>query len=279
MFQWHVAAMTDPGCQRTDNQDGFYISPDNRVFAVCDGMGSKLSGSRASQLAVATVESTWQTKPPHSTDMTAIRDWITTTISSANEAIHISAKEDPASHGMGTTIVLAVQSPNRSIEIGHVGDSRAYLFRKKPEGEFESFMLTEDHSEIQAGSGAGHNPYRNMITRCLGQAAQVSIDHTTIKLSNKDWIILCTDGLSMVLLDEQIAQIIHKTSDPQKACKDLIEQTHEGGAPDNTTVIAIHYSSDNDDEPPTAPVPLNPKPNQKGTEIAKSLSGNDAENP
>lgn len=102
----------------------------------------------------------------------------------------------------------------------------------------------------------------NLITRCLGHNDQVEASYATTQVVDKDWIILCTDGLNTVLLDDQIGQILSRSPDPDNACKNLIKETREGGAPDNTTVIAIQYYklNDDDDDEPTAPVPLNPKP-------------------
>lgn len=149
MFRWRVASITDPGCQRTYNEDNFYISPDERVFVVCDGMGRAASGAQAAQLAVATVASIWHKNPPHLTDGAAIRQWIASAISSANESIYTSANNDASLRGMGSTIAIGIQSANKSIEIGNVGDSRIYLFRRGPSKQSELFLLTEVHTETK----------------------------------------------------------------------------------------------------------------------------------
>jgi serine/threonine protein phosphatase PrpC len=267
MFRWHVAALTDKGCHRTTNADAYYISADERVFAVCDGMGGTLGGTHASQLAIATIATLWHMNPPHPTDLSLIREWASKAISAANESIYISAQEDPALAGMGTTIVIAIQSLNREIEIAHVGDSRAYLFRPTLSTDNKLVLLTQDHTQTQGD-------YRNLTTRCLGHADKIEASYATIQLAANHWIILCSDGLPTVLWDGQIGEVLEKATSPAEACDDLITECIAGGAPDNVTVLAIHYEKsggDDDDEPPTAPVPLKPKPLQDTTSIGLSL--------
>ena len=271
MLRWHYAVITDSGCQRTNNQDAFYTSPDRRVFVVCDGMGVGTRAAGVSQLAVATVASIWHKNPPHQTDGAAIRQWIADAINSANEAIYTSAKEDTSLQGMGSTIVIAVQSTNKFVEVGHVGDSRAYLFHRSENNKCPLFLLTDDHSEPISTADRGHHPYLT-VTRVLGQKAQIEGSYATVQLCATDWLILCTDGLTTVLMDEQISQIISKSAKPDEACKELVAQTIDGGAPDNTTLIAIqYYKKDDGNDEPTAPVPLKPKPRQQDTEISLSL--------
>jgi serine/threonine protein phosphatase PrpC len=279
MLQWRCVVETNPGCQRQTNQDACYGN--ERLFVVCDGAGSVVSGRHASQLAVTTIANIWRKNPAHSTDGAAIRQWIADAINSANEAIYTSANGDASLRGMTSTIVIAVQSiVNKFIEIAHVGDSRAYLFRPSLNNKCPLFLLTDDHTEIAKTVNREPNPYRNMITRSLGQKSKVEASYTTVHLTSNDWIVLCSDGLTTVLLDEQIGKIIWKSATPRGACKKLIDETIEGGAPDNVTVIAIQYYEKNSgDEEPTAPVPLNPKPKQEDTEISLALPGDQGKHP
>lgn len=244
MLNWRVAALTDPGCQRQKNEDNFFVSPDNRVFVVADGMGGALGGARASKLTVEAIESLWNSKPPHDTDKEAIRQWLVEAVSAANRSVYHVAEQDASVRGMGTTVVVAVQSADSYMQIAHVGDSRAYLIRGgKP------VLLTQDHSVVQEMVRAGRlteeqariNPYKNLITRCLGHDDKVEIDQTPVELRPNDWIVLCTDGLPTVLRDEQISEAIENLDEPERACEELVRQTLDGGAPDNVTVVAVRF--------------------------------------
>ncbi len=149
---------------------------------------------------------------------------------------------------MGTTVVVGVQSTEDHLQIAHVGDSRAYLLRNG-----QPKLLTTDHSVVQEMVRAGRlteeqariNPYKNLITRCLGHEPEVEVDQTPVDLRPSDWIVLCTDGLSTVLRDEQISAVIDKDVDPQDVCDALVKLTLDGGAPDNVTVVAIQYLDNN----------------------------------
>jgi protein phosphatase len=130
------------------------------------------------------------------------------------------------------------------MQIAHVGDSRAYLIRGgKP------VLLTQDHSVVQEMVRAGRlteeqariNPYKNLITRCLGHDDKVEIDQTPVEIRPNDWIVLCTDGLPTVLRDEQIGEAVEHLDEPQRACEELVKQTLDGGAPDNVTVVAVRF--------------------------------------
>ncbi len=249
MLKWRVAAKTDAGCQRQRNEDTFYVSPDNRLFVVADGMGGAAGGAKASKLAVETIEKEWKENPAPKDGTEKIRQWLIEAVAKANKAIFEERESNVILKGMGTTIVAAVQSGNRLIQIAHVGDSRAYLLR-----DGKSTLLTNDHSVVHEMVRAGRlteaqartNPYKNLITRCLGHEEKVEIDQIPVEVEAKDWIVLCSDGLSTVLLDDQICDVVNKKSEPDVVCDELVKQTLDGGAPDNVTVVAIHYlESDN----------------------------------
>ncbi len=249
MLRWRVAAVTDPGCQRQKNEDNYYVSPDQRVFAVADGMGGALGGARASKLTVEAIEDLWKDHAPHGNDKEAIKEWLFDAVSRANRSVYSVAEQDASVRGMGTTVVVAVQSEDNHMQIAHVGDSRAYLIR-----DGKPIVLTQDHSVVQEMVRAGRlteeqariNPYKNLITRCLGHDDKVEIDQTPVELKPNDWIVLCTDGLPTVLRDEQIGEVVDGEKEPDAACKELVKQTIDGGAPDNVTVVAVHYfDSDN----------------------------------
>ncbi len=249
MLKWSVAAKTDAGCQRQRNEDNYYVSPDERLFVVADGMGGAAGGAKASKLAVETLEKEWQTNPPANHDAEIVRKWLVQTVNKANQAIFNERESSSTVKGMGTTLVVGVQADDNRLEIAHVGDSRAYLLR-----EDKCVLLTNDHSVVQEMVRAGRlteaqartNPYKNLITRCLGHEKRVEIDQVPVELKPKDWIVFCSDGLSTVLLDDQISEVVSKKDEPNLVCDELVKQTLDGGAPDNVTVVAVHYlGSDN----------------------------------
>ncbi len=249
MLTWRVAAKTDAGCQRQRNEDNYYVSPDNRLFVVADGMGGAAGGAKASKIAVDTIENEWKANPGPQDDPEGMCKWLINAVGKANKAIFEERESTVALKGMGTTIVAAIQADNNVLQIAHVGDSRAYLMR-----EGKSVLLTNDHSVVHEMVRAGRlteaqartNPYKNLITRCLGHEEKVEIDQIPVELEPKDWIVLCSDGLPTVLLDDQICDVVTKKDEPDSVCDELVKQTIDGGAPDNVTVVAIHYlESDN----------------------------------
>jgi len=244
MLKWRAAALTDAGCQRQRNEDSYYVSPDQRVFAVADGMGGAVGGAMASRLAVEAIEKLWKTKPPDAKSHESIREWLNDAVSLANRAVWTVAEEDASVRGMGTTVVVAVMAEDNYLQIAHVGDSRAYLLR-----DGKPVVLTNDHSVVQEMVRAGRlteeqariNPYKNLITRCLGHDVEVEIDQTPVEIRPKDWVVLCSDGLPTVLRDEEICAALNKSQEPEGVCEELVRKTLDGGAPDNVTVVAIQY--------------------------------------
>ncbi len=251
MLKWRAAARTDAGCQRQRNEDNYYVSPDNRVFAVADGMGGAVGGAKASKLAVEAIEKRWKELPPPASDRESIQKWLLETVTLANQSVWHEAEEDSTVRGMGTTVVVAVQGEDNYMEIAHVGDSRAYLLR-----DGKPTLLTNDHSVVQEMVRAGRlteeqariNPYKNLITRCLGHEEKVEVDQTPVELKQGDWIVLCSDGLPTVLRDEQICDVVSTTHEPDGVCEELVKLTLDGGAPDNVTVVVVNYFNPEDSD-------------------------------
>lgn len=244
MLKWTVAALTDRGAKRADNQDNFLVSDDNRVFVVADGMGGALGGATASRLTVESIGKFWEQAPVDLSDDEAIHEWLVEAVNIANENVFAYSTEHPSVRGMGTTVVVAVQTDSRKIHIAHVGDSRAYLVR-----EGRATLLTQDHSLVMELFKNGQineqqmkdSPFKSYITRCVGHRNKLEVDQAPRELQPGDWIILCTDGLTAVLHDEQIGEVIESITEPTSACNELVRLTLEGGAPDNVTVLAIRY--------------------------------------
>lgn len=245
-LSWQVAAATDRGCVRKDNQDNFYISPEGKVFVVADGMGGEAGGALASKLAVEAVENLFWERIPETDDEVAIQQWLFEAVSRANMSVYAERCSNPTVKRLGTTIVVAVQTEVGRLFIAHLGDSRAYRISR--DGSIS--VLTQDHSvafELMllgklAPEQYESSPFRNYLTRCVGHDAQVKIDQSPVNVEAGDWILLCTDGLTGPVREKEIAEIVCSAGSPEQACQKLVEQTLSRGAPDNVTVLCAQYA-------------------------------------
>lgn len=248
---WQVAAITDPGLKRDENQDNYFVSEDNRVLVVADGMGGMRGGSKASRIAVKAIKSFIEENKMDDSDQKKLAKWLVEAVANANTSVFEAAADDPEARDMGTTIVALVQTENGEIQIAHVGDSRAYLVR-----DGKTIVLTQDHSVVMEMVAQGKmteeqlktSPFRHYLTRCVGHKKKVEIDKTPTTVKPGDWLILSSDGLSGVVDDDEIADIVGTCDSPKEVCDDLLSETLARGAPDNVTIICAHYT-DGDKEP------------------------------
>ena len=232
--------LTDKGLRRDSNQDACLINKDIGVFIVADGMGGHFGGEVASAIAVQTVEDTL--KRPDSKEM-APREVLTLAYEEASRRIYDkAATENPELAGMGTTMVMAYVR-GKHIYIANVGDSRCYLF-KKP----HLWQITEDHSllneQIRAGvmkeENIGQFVARNVITRSVGYEREVHPDIIEREILAGESYLLCSDGLSGLVSDQKISQILNQNS-PDKAVKSCVDQALENGGDDNVTVLMLYF--------------------------------------
>jgi protein phosphatase len=246
-LSWQVAAATDKGCVRKDNQDNFYISPEGKVFVVADGMGGEAGGALASRLAVEAVAAMFAERQPADVDdEQEIQRWLFEAVSRANAAVYAERCNNPKTRRLGTTIVIVVQTESGRLHIAHLGDSRAY--RISADGSIS--VLTQDHSVafelVMLGKLAPEqyetSPFRNYLTRCVGHDAQVKLDQSPCNVAAGDWILLCTDGLTGEVREREICEIVCASATPEEACAKLIELTLERGAKDNVTVLCAQYA-------------------------------------
>jgi PPM family protein phosphatase len=238
-----VVGLSDLGRERSRNEDSFLVRTGSAfsLLAVADGMGGHVAGDVASTLAVSVLERCWdglhQENPlPHNQISAIVKNMI----AEANQSILNYSAGDAAKQGMGTTLTMGLIS-GLNLVIGHVGDSRAYLIE---EGRIK--LLTEDHSLleqlIQQGSVSpeevqGH-PQRHILTRALGTASDVEIDLVETELKEGSALILCTDGLTTLLQDDEILDIIYaRQDDPGLAVRSLINLANKRGGYDNITVV------------------------------------------
>jgi PPM family protein phosphatase len=221
---------TDVGRQRRSNEDSSYASAP--VFVVADGMGGAQAGEVASQMVV---EAFSEGVPERGTP----EERLSVVIQKANREIHARSHSDAASAGMGTTVTAAYLDED-SVALAHVGDSRAYLLR---DGELS--RLTEDHSLVEELLRGGklteeealEHPQRSVITRALGIEPIVEIDTWTYPLRPGDVVLLCSDGLTSMLSEQQIQQVLVETPDLEEAGDRLIAEANAAGGRDNITVV------------------------------------------
>lgn len=225
----NVGASTDVGVTREQNEDAYLVAAP--LYAVADGMGGHQGGEVASRLALETVEHRLEDGDAD----------LVETVRNANRAVLDQAATDEGLEGMGTTLTLLRLEDDR-IRIAHVGDSRAYRLR---DGDLE--LLTEDHTlvnrMVQEGkltpAEARIHPHRSILTRALGVEGRLEVDLRDHDARPGDRILLCSDGLTSVLADDRIAEVLVREADPQRACDELVAAANAGGGPDNITVVIL----------------------------------------
>jgi PPM family protein phosphatase len=222
--------LTDTGRQRRDNEDSMYVRAP--VFVVADGMGGAQAGEVASRIAVETFA---QGLPDSGSPEERLAD----RVREANRQIHELSHADLERHGMGTTLTAAYLDDSH-LAIAHVGDSRAYLFR---DGELR--RLTQDHSLVGelvrkgklTEEQAEEHPQRSIITRALGPEASVEVDTWTYAVKDGDIVLLCSDGLTSMVPEEKIAEVLGSSSSLSDAAARLIREANAAGGRDNITVV------------------------------------------
>jgi serine/threonine protein phosphatase PrpC len=230
------AALTDVGRQREGNEDSMLVRPP--LFAVADGMGGAQAGEVASGMAVDALGDV----APEPDDA---EEALVEAITDANRQIHERAQEDPSLTGMGTTMTACLVHDGK-VTIGHVGDSRAYRLRQ---GELA--QVTDDHSLVAelerhgklTAAEARVHPQRSMILRALGVAADVEVDTYCFEGREDDVFMLCTDGLSGLVHDTVIAEVLESARTLEAAAGKLIDLANLSGGPDNITTVLFRLGT------------------------------------
>jgi PPM family protein phosphatase len=231
------AGATDVGRQRQTNEDDFVESPP--FFAVADGMGGAKAGEVAARIAAEAFEQERGGDEPPEAQLERIAR-------AANRRIYELATKDESRRGMGTTLT-AVRVGDREVSIGHVGDSRAYRFR---EGRLE--QLTRDHSLVAelertgqiSPEAAENHPQRSIITRALGPEPDVEVDTYTVPVRAEDVFLLCSDGLTGMLSDEEVGSILGRAASLEDAAEALVRAANQSGGKDNITVVLFRVVED-----------------------------------
>jgi serine/threonine protein phosphatase PrpC len=244
-----TAVVTDTGRRRLGNEDAFIREPP--LFAIADGMG----GARAGEVAAGLARGALAEAGAETGGASGLGEVIV----EANRRIWEHSLADPETEGMGTTVTVAlVDEASGTVAIGHVGDSRAYRWR---DGDLE--QLTTDHSLVAelVESGiltpeeAERHPQRSAITRALGTDPAVEVDTFTLEGAPGDLFLLCSDGLSDMLADDEVAEVIAAAdADPNRSAEALVLAANERGGEDNVTVVLFELVADD------VPVPAEPEP-------------------
>ena len=232
------AGRTHPGKIRRRNEDSYVLDPP--LFAVADGMGGAQAGEVASRLTAAAF------REYHEADDLPPEERVQAIIQEANRRIYDRAHADSGFSGMGTTVTAALLLGGR-VTIGHVGDSRAYRIR---DGALE--QLTDDHSLVGDLMRSGRltpeeadaHPQRSVITRALGTDPEVDVDTVTVDAAPGDLFLLCSDGLTTMVGDEDILGVLAAAPTLDDAARELVRAANTGGGEDNVTVVLFRIEGD-----------------------------------
>ena len=243
------AGRSDTGLLRNQNEDAFCIvggeTGEPLVLVVADGMGGHLAGDIASQSAISTIRDSLSESPIDTESEDTVNDRLLDLVQAADDNIFIKSQTEPGCFGMGTTLIIAVVSKG-SLAIAHVGDSCAYYLR---DGSMKK--ITTDHTYVEelvrigtlTREEAARHPKRNIITKVVGWG-KVSPDLYRVELHAGDRVLLCTDGISKMLAEPEIAETMLKSEDPEEICGALIATSNNMGGLDNITVLVYINGAD-----------------------------------
>ena len=237
------AGRTDVGVIRSGNEDSLILVPDRGIFVVADGMGGHAAGEVASEMAVRFVAR--ELESLRGLNDSQVADRMRSAIRAANGAIFQRTLTEHDKRGMGTT-VTALTLFGTHFLIGQVGDSRAYLLR-----DSRLSQLTKDHSYVQEQVDAGYltpeqartHPYSNVITRCVGANSEVMPDIYVGTVKPKDVFLLASDGLTGMLEDYQLQELLAPERMPQDEVDSLITEANRHGGLDNITAIIVRVDA------------------------------------
>ncbi|MEN2766498.1 Stp1/IreP family PP2C-type Ser/Thr phosphatase [Ornithinibacillus xuwenensis] len=239
--------LTDRGQVRSHNEDsgGIYSNPSGQFLAIiADGMGGHQAGDVASQMATSIMDKKWQEKhgfeSPEETE-----GWLKQTLHDMNVAIFEHSQENEECQGMGTTIVVAICT-EEFITVAHIGDSRCYLYN-----DYSFKQITEDHSLVNALVQSGQitkddalvHPRKNVVLRALGTGEVVEPDVQSISWEEGDKLLLCSDGLSDKVRDQELADYLDSSKDIQELGQELINLANERGGEDNVSLVIIQHEA------------------------------------
>lgn len=252
------SGVSDVGRVRTNNEDSFRIVEPQNLFILSDGMGGEAHGEVASSMAVETIVKYCAGEDPKedagvTLHGTALESWgpqtkkLQNAVFQANFDIYKSAQEHPEQRGMGATLTAAWANGGK-LSVAHVGDSRAYLLRA---GGLQ--QLTSDHSlvaeQVRRGiitpQQAEESDMQSVLLRALGAHPEVDVDMEEVDLMPRDVLLLCSDGLTRMVTEPEIAGLLQSETDPRTAAQKLVDLANERGGLDNVTVVVARVQEEN----------------------------------
>jgi serine/threonine protein phosphatase PrpC len=246
-----ASGRTEVGCVRKHNEDNFLLEPELGLFVVADGLGGHAAGEVASQIVVEKVgdfisqtaerDRTWPVE--YEADLSYDGNRLKGALLLADQGILDDIRGNPERESMGSTVVACLVQGDRATLV-HVGDSRAYLLNSSGIQQ-----VTRDHSWVaeQVANGiltadeARHHPFRNVITQALGNGGDLDVAVQEIQVKELDRILLCSDGLSGMIQDRAIWEIVEQAPDVEAATAKLIDTAMANGGEDNITVVIIAF--------------------------------------
>jgi len=250
-----TSGISDVGLKREGNEDSFLVDDSLGLYVVCDGMGGHLAGEVASQISVEIIRKTFRKwveegagideiygKPDYSLSIEG--NYLLGCIRLANHVVYEMATENKQYHGMGTTVVIVLVTHDLIIT-ANVGDSRIYLIRDSMvEGLSKDHTIVAEQVEMgmMTEEEAATSPMKHILTRNIGSSEYVVPDIFEIEPANNDRFILCSDGLTDLVNEDEILEMTEEEDTPENLCKRLIDVVLDRGAHDNTTIISIFLS-------------------------------------
>lgn len=250
-----ASGITDVGLKRERNEDAFSVNESLNLYVVADGMGGHLAGEVASKIAVNLIANSYMTwmeskaasevlfgQPDEA--LSTSGNYILSGIRLANRVIHELASGNDKYHGMGTTVALLAVLPGRVVA-ANVGDSRIYMIRN---GEIE--RLSKDHTivaeQVEMGimtkEEAEGSPMKHILTRNLGSSERVDAEVYELEPSENDRYLLCSDGVTDLMSDDEILKMVLQVEDPHQLCQEFINEALKRGGHDNTTIVSVFLS-------------------------------------
>ncbi len=237
------AGLSDRGLVREENEDSWSAAPELGLFIVSDGMGGHLGGAVASRIVAQALPKILRKRmaPIENFADPRAKKQLDGALSELSTQVREQSRDEPGLRGMGATVVLAMIREAKAL-VAHMGDSRAYLLRKEC-----LTQLTHDHSviqllidegEIKPDEAATH-PARGQVTRGVGMEGDPLPEVAQFDIEPGDRLLLCTDGLTGMLSDEEICKLLQSRTDPKIACQHLVDAANEAGGKDNVTAVIL----------------------------------------
>lgn len=237
--------LTDRGQVRSHNEDsgGLYWNKTGQLLAIiADGMGGHQAGDVASQMATNLIENNWRESKTINTPEEAEK-WLAETLTIVNQVVYEHSLNQEECKGMGTTVVIAI-CLDEFVTVAHIGDSRCYIYN-----EHGFKQITEDHSLVNALVQSGqiskddaqYHPRKNVVLRALGTEDQVSSDITSISWEQGNKILLCSDGLTDKVMDEELSAFLQTQDQIDEIGKKMIQLANERGGDDNVSLVIVKH--------------------------------------